>query len=251
MLRAVIIDDEQGSANVLNELLLKYCPTVERLGIANSVPEGVLLINKVKPDIVFLDVEMPEYTGFELLNFFREVDFEIIFVTAYSQYAVRAFEVSAVGYLLKPVDHTSLQDVVARVEVRRQHHASQQRLELLRDALRTDDVRKIAFPMADGLLFTEVDEIIFIEADGAYANVYLKNGSRILVSKKLKFFEDLLANRRTFFRAHRSYLINVNFIRKYLKGEGTLVMDNDSNVALARERKQEFEGLLQELGLSL
>lgn len=251
MLRAVIIDDEEGSANVLASMLSAYCPTVENVGTARSVPEGVLLINKVKPDLVFLDVEMPEYTGFELLNFFREVDFEIIFVTAYSQYAVRAFEVSAVGYLLKPVEMDNLQQVIARVQTRRQQFASQQRLELLRDALKNDEIRKIAFPMADGLLFTEVDEIIFIEADGAYANVYLKNGSRILVSKKLKFFEDLLANRRMFFRPHRSYLINMNFVRKYIKGEGTLVMDNDSNVTLARDRKAEFEALLRELSLSI
>src|SRR5690349_10161218 len=237
MLRAVIIDDEEGSAHVLASMLSSHCPTVENVGSARSVPEGVLLINKVMPDLVFLDVEMPEYTGFELLNFFREVDFEIIFVTAYSQYAIRAFEVSAIGYLLKPVEPSSLQHVISRVQTRRQQAASQQRLELLRDVLKTDEVRKIAFPMSDGLLFTEVDEIIFIEADGAYSYVYLKNGSRVLVSKKLKFFEDLLAGRRTFFRPHRSFLINVNFIRRYLKGEGTLVMDNDSNVTLSRDRK--------------
>jgi two-component system, LytTR family, response regulator len=251
MLRAVIIDDEERSRNLLTSLLAQYCPAVEVAGSAANVPEGVLTINKHKPDLVFLDIEMPEYSGFELLDFFREIDFEIIFVTAYSQYAIRAFEVSAIGYLLKPVEITSLQQAINRVKQQKEQVASQQRLELLRDTLQADEVKKVALPMADGLLFVDVAEIVFLEADGAYTNIYLKNGSKVLVSKKLKFFEDVLGNRKIFFRPHRSHLINVNFIRKYVRGESLLMMENNVNLSLSREKKQEFEATLKELSLSI
>lgn len=251
MIRAIIIDDEERSRNLLASLLQEYCSKVEVVAIAANVPEGVLAINKVKPDVVFLDVEMPEYSGFELLDFFREIDFEIIFVTAYSQYAIKAFEVSAIGYLLKPVEITLLQQVVEKVKQKKEQVANQQRLELLKDTLQADEVRKIAFPMGDGLLFVEVTDIVFMEADGAYTNVYLRNGSKVLVSKKLKFFEEILSNRKIFFRSHRSHLINLNFIKKYLKGESTILMDNNSSLQLSRDRKQEFESTLKELSLSL
>lgn len=251
MIRAVIIDDEERSRNVLTSLLQEYCPKVEVTAIASNVPEGVLAINKYKPDLVFLDVEMPEYSGFELLDFFREIDFEIIFVTAYSQYAIKAFEVSAIGYLLKPVEITLLQQAVEKVKQKKEQVANQQRLELLKDTLQADEVRKIAFPMGDGLLFVEVTDIVFMEADGAYTNVYLRNGSKVLVSKKLKFFEEILSNRKIFFRSHRSHLINVNFIKKYLRGESAILMDNNSSIQLSRDRKQDFEATLKELSLSL
>jgi two-component system, LytTR family, response regulator len=251
MLHAVIIDDEERSRHVLASLLEQYCPSVQIAGTASNVPEGVLAINKHKPDVVFLDVEMPEYSGFELLDFFREIDFEIIFVTAYSQYAIRAFEVSAVGYLLKPVEIDSLQQAVDRVKQRKQQVANQQRLQLLRDTMQSEEVRRIALPMGDGLMFVEVTDIVFLEADGAYTHVFLRNGSKILVSKRLKFFEDVLANRKIFFRPHRSHLININCIRKYVRGEGTLMMDNNSHLSLSRERKMEFETLLKDLNLSI
>ncbi|MCK6639476.1 MAG: LytTR family DNA-binding domain-containing protein [Bacteroidia bacterium] len=250
MIRAVIVDDEERARNTLKALITEFCPELTVAGEASNVPDAVLQINKLKPDVVFLDIEMPEYNGFELLQFFREIDFQIVFVTAYSEYAVRAFEVSAADYLLKPVDVDSLVGAVEKVRKFREHAAIQQRLDLLKDALNSDEIRKIAVPMSDGLLFVEIADIVFLEADGAYTNIFLKNGSKILVSKKLGFFEDILNGRKIFFRTHRSSLININCIRRFVRGENTIVMDNNSVVALARDRKHEFEEVLKGLRLA-
>lgn len=250
-LKAIIIDDEERARNTLSSLLVEYCKGVEVVGQCANVPDGVLAINKHRPDVVFLDIEMPEYNGFELTGFFKEVDFEIVFVTAYSEYAIKAFEVSAVDYLLKPVDIEQLTNAVEKVKQRKQQTSMQQRLELLKENFSNEEIRKIALPMNDGLLFIEINDLIMLEADGSYTHVYLKNGSKILVSKKLKFFEDLLIQRPAFFRPHRSHLININFIKRYIRGEGTILMDNQATVSLSRDRKQEFESILKELRLSV
>ena len=250
-IKAILIDDEERARRSLSALLAEYCPDIEIIAQCANVPEGVLAINKLKPNLVFLDIEMPEYNGFELLGFFREVDFEIIFVTAYSEYALKAFEVSAVDYILKPVEIEQLQAAVQKVQRKQLHSTMQQRLELLKDAFKGEELRRIAVPMSDGLLFIEVADIIMLEADGAYTNVFLKNGSKILVCKKLKFFEETLTNRACFFRPHRSYLININFIKKYQRGESNIIMDNQMNIAVSRERKQEFDQKLKELHLSV
>ncbi|MBC7863228.1 MAG: response regulator transcription factor, partial [Bacteroidia bacterium] len=184
-------------------------------------------------------------------NFFREIDFEIVFVTAYSEFAIRAFEVSAIDYILKPVEIGALQKAVEKVKEKKFRNSLQQRLELLKETYTGDEIKKIALPMSDGLLFIEITDIVLLEADGAYTTVFLKNGSKILVSKKLKFFEDILINRPGFFRPHRSHLININFIKKYIRGENEILMDNQASVSLSRERKQDFEALLKELRLSV
>lgn len=250
-LHAIIIDDEERARTSLSSLLINYCQDITVLATCSNVPDGVLAINKHKPDVVFLDIEMPDYNGFELLGFFREIDFDIVFVTAYSQFAVRAFEVSAIDYILKPVEIETLQKAVEKVRQKKLQDSLQQRLELLKESYKNEDIRKIALPMGDGLLFIELVDMVLLEADGAYTNVFLKNGSKILVSKKLKFFEDLLANRTGFFRPHRSHIININFIKKYIRGEHIILMDNQFIVSLSRERKQDFETTLKQLGLSL
>lgn len=246
-INAIIIDDEERARNTLSSLLNMYCPEINILDTCSNVPQGVIAINKTKPDVVFLDIEMPEYNGFELLNFFREIDFDIIFVTAYSEYAIRAFEVSAIDYILKPIDIDQLQIAVQKVMRNKEKSGIAQRIELLQENLQLEEVSRIALPMSDGLLFIEIKDIILLEAEGSYTQVYLKNGSKILVSKKLKFFEDLLEKRPFIYRPHRSFLININYINKYLKGEGTIVMDNSFAVSISRDKKSEFESLLKDL----
>jgi two-component system LytT family response regulator len=246
---AILIDDEERARNTLSSLLRDYCPDIEVITTCSNVPDGVLAINKHQPQVVFLDIEMPEYSGFELLDFIKEVTFEIIFVTAYSQYAIRAFEVSATDYLLKPVDIDALQKAVEKIKTNQQKSSLSKRIELLKETYQNDEVSRIALPMAEGLLFVEVKDIIVLEADGAYTLVYLKNGSKILVSKKLKFFEILLQSRPLFFRPHRSYIVNINCIKNYNRGENQLIMDNQHLVAISRDMKSEFESLLKELKL--
>jgi len=248
---AIIIDDEERARNTLSSLLLNYCPEITVLATCANVPDGVLAINKHKPDVVFLDIEMPDYNGFELLGFFREIDFEIIFVTAYSEYAIKAFEISAVDYILKPIDIDHLKNSVEKLKQKKLHSQMQEQIALLKESYKGDDIRKIALSMSNGLTFVEIADIILLEADGAYTTFYLKDGQKILVSKKLKFYEDILSNRSFFFRTHRSYFINVNYIKKYSRSENAILMDNDASITISRDRKQEFETLLKELRVSI
>ena len=250
-LNAILIDDEERARNTLSSLLLNYCPEISILATCSNVPDGVLAINKHKPDVIFLDIEMPDYNGFELLGFFREIDFDIIFVTAYSEYAVKAFEISAVDYILKPIDIDQLKNSVEKLKQKKLHSQMQEQIELLKESYRGDDIRKIALSMSNGLTFVEVSDIVLLEADGAYTTFYLKDGQKILVSKKLKFYEDILSNRSYFFRTHRSYFINVNFIKTYSRGENAILMENDFSVTISRDRKQEFETLLKDLRISI
>jgi len=250
-LKAILIDDEEGARITLSALLTEYCPQIEMVGTCSNVPEGVLAINKHNPDVVFLDIEMPEYNGFELLDFFKEIQFEIIFVTAYSQYAIKAFEVSAIDYLLKPVEIDALIAAVEKVAEKSHQSNIMQRLDLMKSTYNGEAIRKIALPMNDGLLFVDINDIILFEADRAYTHVFIQNGSKITVSKPMRTFEEILSQRNTIFRPHRSYLINLNYMKKYNRGESIIVMENGMNVVVSREKKNEFESHLKELRMTL
>lgn len=247
MPKAILIDDEENARTTLALLLQEYAPEVQVVAQCPNVPEGVIAIHKHNPDIVFLDVEMPDYNGFELLDFLKEIPFEIIFVTAYSQYAIRAFEISAVDYLLKPVEINSLKAALEKAAKKRDASNILQRMSLMKEAYQGNPVQKITLSVAEGLLFVDVQQIVFFEADRAYTHVYLADGSKLTVSKPMRTFEDMLAEQTFMFRPHRSYLVNTNRIRKYLRGESLLVMDNNATVAVSRERKAEFEAHLKEL----
>lgn len=229
----------------------EYCSNINVVALCSNVPEAVIEITQKRPQIVFLDIEMPEYSGFELLSFFREVDFEIIFVTAYNEYALRAFEVSAIDYILKPVDIDKLKNAVEKAAKQLNSFDIQSRLEVLKNTIKTEQFNKIALPMSDGLLFIETSEIVYLEADGAYTEVWLKNGSKIVVSKKIKFFEEVLEKRSNFFRSHRSYIVNINFIKKYNKSDNALTLDNGKVIIISRDRKSEFESQLKDNRLTI
>lgn len=250
-IKAIIIDDEERARTALSSLLKEYCPNVEIIAQCANVPEGVLAINQKRPQLVFLDIEMPEYNGFELLSFFREVDFEIIFVTAYNNYALKAFEVAAIDYILKPVDIDKLKLAVEKVEKKVNSFDMQNRLEVLKESFKTEQFNRIALPVADGLLFVDTSEISYLEADGAYTEVWLRNGSKIVVSKKIKFFEEVLDKRPNFFRSHRSYIVNINFIKKYSKSDNALTLDNGKTIIISRDRKAEFETQLKNNNLTV
>lgn len=251
MINAILIDDEERARDSLRTLLTSYCPDVNIVAECANVPDGVLAINKHNPKLIFLDIEMPEYNGFELLSFFRDVDFEIIFVTAYNDYALKAFEVSAVDYVLKPVDIDKLKAAVDKASKRLEGHDMKNRLDVLKDSFKTNQFNKIALPLAEGLLFVDVMEIVYLEADGAYTNVWLKDGSKILVSKKIKFFEEVLEGRQNFFRSHRSFMVNINFIKKYNRSDNSLLLDNGKAIIISRDRKTEFEAQLKNNNLTV
>lgn len=248
MINAILVDDEERARNTLSLLLKEFCPNIQIIAKCENVLEAVESIKSNQPDLVFLDIEMPNYNGFELFDLIEEVNFETIFVTAYDHYAIKAFEVSAIDYLLKPVEIESLQKAIDKVD-RKVSGKFKEQVSILKNIYKGEDVKKIAIPLSDGLSFFDINDIILFAADGAYTNVFFKNKSKVLVSKRLKFFEDILENRNIFFRAHRSSMINVNYLKKYHKGQSTIQMDNDVEIQIARERKNEFEKLLKDLNI--
>lgn len=250
MINAIIIDDEQSARDVLHTLLTDYCPKVKVLDKVCDVPKGVISINKHKPDVVFLDVEMPQYSGFELLDFFTEIDFEIIFVTAYSEYAIQAFQISAIDYLLKPLQIDNLEQAIEKLDFRLKSKSSNNRLNNLKDNLQQGCFEKIVLPTSIGYEFVQVKNISYLEADGSYTHVYFRNDEKkIMVSKRLKFFEKLLSQFPLFFRNHRSYIVNLEGIERYNKSENFLKLENDKSIPLARDNKQAFEAKISPFSL--
>ena len=240
-IKAIIIDDEERARRVLSSMLKEYCfDDIEVISQCSNVPQGVLEINRKKPDVVFLDIEMPDYSGFELLEFFKDVDFEIIFVTAYNQYALRAFEVSAVDYILKPVKIDQLENSVKKLK-KKLLLTMHDRLEVLKTNLQTNKIKKITVPVSDGLILIKTNEISHIDANGSYSILHLIDGSNMLVSKNLKYFNELLSNQDNFYRIHRSHIINVEYIKKYNRHESNITLENNQKIKVARDSKVKFE----------
>lgn len=246
-LNAVIIEDEQKARRILQTLLEEHCPDVKVLDAVEDVPHGVKAIMKHKPDLVFLDVELPGFSGFELTDFIDDIQFEIIFTTAYSQYALRAFEMSAIDYLLKPIQIDQLKAAVEKAK-KRKGHFDGDKFTVLKDNLAPQGTKRIALPIAEGYLFVEQSEIVYLEADNTYTTIYFTNGNKVVVSRSLGEFVDLIAS-PDFYKPHRSYYINLNHIRQYSKQDGgSLIMDNGHTVYIARDKKAEFLSYMQQQG---
>ncbi len=247
-MKAVIIDDEQRARNLLRILIEENCPQITAIEVAEDLPKGVSLIHQFQPDIVFLDIEMPGYSGVQILEFFtrEQVTFEIIFTTAYSEYAIKAFELNAIDYLLKPLRHDQVECAVQKAVDQIGKSQVSERLEELRNALNVNNIRKIGLPVSNGVLFIEVDDIILMEADRMYTKVCTKNNQEHLVSKPMKFFVDHLAEMAEFYKPHRSFLINLKHIKQYVNQDGGyIIMDNDKTVSISKDKKDEFFQVMQ------
>ncbi|MBC7875046.1 MAG: response regulator transcription factor [Ferruginibacter sp.] len=241
MQTAIIIDDEQKGRVALKQKLLDYCPDVELIGEAENGEEGLKLIEKCKPNIIFLDIEMPRMNGFEMLNELPEKKFHIIFTTAYDQYAIKAIKYAAFDYLLKPVDIEDLKTAIARV-INSEKNQTQKQVELLRQNMQhpKKQLNKLAIPTLEGLLFFDINEIIHLEAQSNYTYIYFSGKPKITASKTLKDFEELLPP-DIFFRTHHSHLINLNYIKRYIKGDGGQIeLQNGSYIDVSRRKKEEF-----------
>ncbi len=248
MIKAILIDDEAKARRILEALLKEYCTDVEIVATAADVPSGVIAINQHKPDVLFLDVEMPGYTGFQLLDFFRDIDFDIVFTTAHRDYAVQAFRVSAIDFLLKPIQISEL--IAAVDKVKAKQGQNKERLSVLKENFKDNAVKKLALPVAEGLLFADTDTLTHLEADGAYTHFHFDDGRKVVVSKKIKEFEEALTQQSNFFRTHRSFIVNLKKIKQYVKQEGGYVLlENDIQVPLARERKDEFLQVIERMSL--
>jgi two-component system, LytTR family, response regulator len=240
-LNAIIVDDEPAARSMLRQIIAEHCPMIHLVDEAPDVKSAVKLINKHSIDLVFLDIEMPEENGFMLFDYFNQPTFETIFCTAYSDFALQAFEVSAVDYVLKPISISKVLTAVEKAVKMVGQNQIIQRVNVLKENLSVNKLQKIALPMADSLVFVQLEDIYFFEADGSYTNVITKNG-KTLVSKKIKEFDELLANDARFYRIHRSYLINTHQIMKYNKKDGAMIeFDNGFSAPIAREKVKEFD----------
>ncbi len=242
MIKILIVDDVKKSREALQLILQNYCPQTKVIGQASSAEEAFPLIQTEKPDLVLLDIEMPNGSGFSLLNRFESIDFEVIFTTAFDQYAIKAIKFCALDYLLKPIDIKELIKAIQKTEEKIRHSQERENLQHLLSNLkqRNSPKNKIALPTQEGLAFIMVDDIVRCEADGNYTLIYFKNGKKTVTTRKIKDFEELL-NEHAFFRVHRSHLINLNCIEKYYRGDGGYVtMVDGSSIDVARRKKDDF-----------
>ncbi|MEO0894877.1 MAG: LytTR family DNA-binding domain-containing protein [Bacteroidota bacterium] len=243
MIKTVIIDDENRARSILRNVLEKDFPSVNIVGEGDDLDNGVETIKQVQPDLVFLDIHLKSGTGFELLNRLGNIDFEIIFVTAYDEYAIRAFQFSAMGYLLKPIQITHLKDVIGRVSQRLTQSKQNQsdRIKILIENYEDKgSVKKLIIQNINGFQVIPLGEILYLNAEVNYTWFYLQNGEKILVSKTLKEYDKLLTD-FGFYRIHQSNLINLRHVKSYQKGEGgTVHMANGEELSVSRRRKTGF-----------
>jgi two-component system LytT family response regulator len=247
-IKALLVDDEAPVRAALHELLSIHFPSVQVVGEAGGIPEAVRQIHKLNPDLVFLDIEMPGYSGLQLLEFFntQDVQFDIIFVTAFNEYAIQAFKISAFDYLLKPVDTKELRETLTRFSERRQKQKIFERVSLLKETLNNPSTpTQIAISSVQGIDFVELSKVMLLEADGTYTKINMVESEPILSSKPLGEFETLLQKNSDFFRAHRSYLVNLKFVRKLSSKEGDIIiLKNEQEIPLSRYRKKEFDNAI-------
>lgn len=238
----VIIDDEPDAVDFITSIVGEYCPALEVTGKAHNAKDGVQLILDTKPDLVFLDVEMPHGTGFDLLTHFPSKNFDVVFITAFNHYAIKAIKFSAVDYILKPINIHEFIEAVNRVIEKRSGNTMRDNnnLEVLLENIRSANPTRLVIPTSDGREYLNPNDIIRIEADRSYSWFFITDKRKILVSKHLKEFQDLL-NDRNFFRPHNSHLINLDFVKKYVRQDGGYIeMSDGSQVPISRNRKDLF-----------
>ncbi len=247
-IKAIIVDDELQSRNLLNKMLEQYFPEISIVSEASTVEEAINGIKQHNPTIVFLDIQMKGETGFDLLNRLPEINFNFIFTTAFDQYAIKAFRFNAIDYLLKPILTEELIEAVNKVKQRiipAQAASKEQVQQLKKDIQKPGKIHdKIAVPTSEGFVIIPVNEIVYCHASSNYTEFHLADKKCIVSSYTLKQYDELLTT-QSFFRAHRSYLINMNHVKMYRKGEGgEIIMNNGHEIELSRTHKDKFMRLL-------
>jgi two-component system, LytTR family, response regulator len=241
MLKCIIVDDEFKSRESLRALIEKFCDGIQVEALCQDSREALQAITEHKPDVVFLDIQLQRETGFEILERLDKIDFEIIFTTAFSEFAVRAFKFSAIDYLLKPVDVADLRTAIEKGRKRILSNISERMTELTQTIKgNTFKHSRLALPSSEGLVFVNVDHILYCEASGNYTNIHMEDGRKFIVSRTLREYEEMLAG-LDFFRIHNSYLINLNSVKKYIRGEGgQVVMADDKALDVSKAKKKGF-----------
>jgi two-component system LytT family response regulator len=242
MLKAIIVDDEQNSRENLTFLLKEHCNGIEIIGTAGSVSEAITEISAKNPDLVFLDIEIGEGSGFDVLEKITGMRAEVIFITAFNQYAVKAFKFAAIDYLLKPVDIQELKDAVLRAEQRIAENQISTKLESLVSNLAEGGKKnkKIGLPVSGGIQYFPLEQIIRLQSQSNYTTFFMSDGRQFLISKTLKEYEELLSD-QGFSRVHQSHLVNLEFVQQYQKAEGGYVVLSDgTNIPLSKNYKENF-----------
>lgn len=245
-MKVLIVDDERRARSVLRILLEENCSNVSEIIEAKDLLSAISIIKKEEPQLVFLDIEMPQYSGLEIVDFINKdtYNFEIVFVTAYDEYAIQAFQLSAIDYLLKPARPSQIIDVVDKAVKQIGKNKLYVRLDELKKSFNSQKLKKIALPFSDGIKFVDFKDIIMLEADGMYTKI-ITNNTELLVSKPLKYFVNLLSSETSFYKPHRSYLINLKYIKEYIKKDGGyIVMNTNQTVSISRDKKEEFLNLV-------
>ena len=249
MLKTIIIDDEAHIRQTLEKIVTKYCSNINLVATAESVDSGVKTIRKFNPDLILLDIKMNDGTGFDLLKKLEPVDFKVIFITAYDQYAIQAFKFSAVDYLLKPVDPIDLRDAVGRAEKLHQSDFDTQ-LKTLQENLQTNgsgSKKKIILKTYDNIHLVKVSDINYCESEGSYTTIHLLEAKKIVVSTTLKDYDELLRE-SGFFRVHKSFLINLRHIKRFEKAEGGyVVLENDCKIPVASRKREDLLEMFEQL----
>jgi two-component system LytT family response regulator len=241
-MKAVLIDDEVDSIQVLKNLLHTHCPGVEIVGEANSVTSALQVIEQRMPDLLLLDIAINDETAFDLLDRLPAVNFHVIFITAWDNHAVRAFRYSAIDYLLKPVDGDDLRKAINKVESKANNNQILDQLKVLEDNISTfqSSQQKIAIPTISGLSFMLLNDILRLEANANCTNIYVSNKTRIVTTRSISEWEGFLPD-TIFYRIHNSHIINLNKVQKYRKGRGgALVMEDGTEIEVALRRRDDF-----------
>lgn len=242
MMNAILIDDEKNALEVLEMQLTEFCTGVQVVAKCDGGETGIAAIKKFKPDLVFLDIEMPHITGFDVIKETAGLNYDIIFTTAYNQFAIKAFKVSAVDYLLKPIDITELQAAVEKARQKRGSNNLEEKLKTLLSNLPSypASTSKIALPAGEAMYMVEPSEIIRCESDSNYTHIFLSNGKKITTAKTLKDVEENLKG-LSFYRIHQSHLVNMHHISKVVKGDGGyVIMSDNSHITISRNKKEAF-----------
>lgn len=239
-LKAIIVDDEESARDVLQNLLIRFCSDVEVAAKCENLTQAVGVIQSEQPDLVFLDIEMPNYAGYEIVKFFKTITFEIIFVTAYDQYAIRAFEIAAIDYLLKPIDIERLKKTIARVRDHRSMEQQAKRLSLLGSTLENKQLKNIVVSDKGNQHIIPIESIIAIEAQESYCTIHTTD-KKYTASKNLKHFETVFDDLPQLIRVHKSWIINIACMLSYSKSDLTIQLTNGLVAKLSKYKKLEFE----------
>ena len=249
MIRTIIIEDEPVSREMLTLMLQRYKADIDIIDICSNPTDGIESIDRHQPQLIFLDIQMPKMNGFEMLKKIDKINFEVILITAFDQYAINAIRISALDYLLKPIDDEDLAIAIEKCKERLLNKNPVRQFEHLFNNLTNKNPldKTLALSASDGIRFIKMSDILRVEANGRYAKFYLLNKETILISKTLGDFEEILSANQ-FFRIHDSSIINLNYIKKYIRGDGgTVILNDNTELDVARRRKEEFMKLIPKL----